>query len=140
MFARILRGLGRSFRKLGAFIGLLGAIAAVSLIIAIPLWYFSDNFSRGYTIFVIALLAAALLYALISRFVRLRREPEAIRLYLKQKILPILKTAAIVVLTVAVIYASALLVSRGYTILAILAAGCWILLLGFLKYARRDKG
>jgi hypothetical protein len=140
MFARILRGLGRSFRKFGAFIALLGAIAAISLIIAIPLWYFSDNFARGYTIFVIALLAAALLYALISRFLRLRREPEAIRLYLKQKFLPILKTAAIVVLSAAVIYASALLVSRGYTILAILTAGCWILLLGFLKYARRDKG
>jgi hypothetical protein len=139
MFARVLRGLGRSFRKIGAFAGLLGVIAAGSVLIAVPLWYFSSKFALGYTTFVIALLAAALSAVLISRFVRLSREPEAIRLYFKGRILPILKTAAVVVASLAVVYAGALLASRGYTAPAILTAILWILLLGFLKYARRGN-
>lgn len=139
MLARVLKGLGRSFRKIGAFLVLLGVIAVVSAVIAIPLWYFSSNFAAGYTIFVIAMLAAALLYALISRFIRLGSVPEALHMYLNRKILPILKTAAVVVASVAVIYAIALLISRGQTVLSILTAVLWILLLGFLKYARRGK-
>jgi hypothetical protein len=139
MFARVLKGLGRSFQKLGALAVLLGGIAIVSLIVAIPLWYFSSNYAAGYTIFVIAALAAAMLYALISRLVRLGRDPEALRAYFVRKILPILKTAAVVLASIAVIYAIALLISRGYTVLAIATAVLWILLLGFLKYARRGK-
>ncbi len=140
MLARVLKGLGHSLRKLGAFVVLVGVIAAVSAIIAIPLWYFSSNFAVGYTIFVIALLGAAALYALISRFIRLGREPQAMRLYLNRRILPILKTAAVVIATAAVIYAIALLISRGFTVLSIVTAVLWILLLGFLRYARRGKG
>jgi ethanolamine transporter EutH len=139
MFARVLKGLGRSFRKIGAFVLLLGVIAIVSVIVAIPLWYFSSNFAAGYTIFVIILLSAALLYALISRLVRLGSVPGALRLYLNRRILPILKTVAAVVASVAVIYAITLLVSRGYTVVSIATAVLWILLLGFLRYARRGK-
>jgi hypothetical protein len=139
MFARVLRGLGRSFRKIGSFLALLCAISVVSLIVAIPLWYFSSNHAEGYTLFVVALLAAALLYVLISRLVRLGREPEALRAYFIRKFLPILKTAAVIVASVAVVYGIALLVSRGRTVLGIITAILWILLLGFLKYARQGK-
>ena len=139
MFTQVLKGLARSFGKIGAFLVLLSGIAVVSAIVAIPLWYFSGNFAAGYTIFVIALLATALLYALISRIVLLGRDPEALRLYFNRKILPILKTAAVVVASFAVLYAIALLVSRGYTVAAIVTAVLWILLLGFLKYVRRGK-
>ena len=139
MFARVLRGLGRSFRKIGSFLVLLGAISIVSGIIAIPLWYVSSNHAAGYTIFVVALLAAALLYVLISRLVRMGREPEALQAYFNRKILPILKTVAVIVASVAVVYGIALLVSRGYTVIAIVTAILWILLLGFLKYARQGK-
>ena len=139
MLARVLKGLARSFQKIGAFVVLLAVIALVAVVIAIPLWYFSSNFAGVYTIFVISLLAAALLSALISRFIRLGSVPEALRMYLNRKILPILKTAAVVAASVAVIYAIALLISRGHTVLAILTAVMWILLLGFLKYARRGK-
>jgi hypothetical protein len=139
MFARVLRGLGRSFRKIGSFLVLLGAISIVSGIVAIPLWYFSSNHAAGYTIFVVALLAAALLYVLISRLVRLGREPQALQSYFVRKFLPILKTVTVVVASVAVVYGIALLVSRGYTVPAIITAILWILLLGFLKYARQGK-
>ena len=139
MIARVLKGLGRSFQKIVAFAVLVMGIAVVSLIVAVPLWYFSNSYAFGYTIFVIAVLAAALLYALVSRLVRLRRDPEALRTYLNQKILPILKTAAVVVASVAVIYLIALLISRGRTILSIITAILWILLLGFLRYAKRGK-
>jgi hypothetical protein len=118
---------------------LLGAVCIVSGIVAIPLWYFSSNHAVGYTIFVVSLLAAALLYVLISRLVRLSREPEALRSYVIRKFLPILKTVAVIVASAAVVYGIALLVSRGHTVAAIAAAILWILLLGFLKYARQGK-
>jgi hypothetical protein len=140
MFARVLKGLGRSFQKIGSFLVILGAISILSAIVAIPLWYFSSKHADGYTIFVIALLAAVLLYTLISRLIRLGRDPEALQSYFNRKILPILKTVAVIVASVAVVYGIALLLSRGYTILSIIAAVLWILLLGFLKYARRRKG
>jgi len=139
MLARVLRGLGRSFRKIGSFLVLLCAVSIVSGIVAIPLWYFSSNHAGGYTIFVVALLAAALLYVLITRLVRLGREPGALRSYVIRKFLPILKTAAVIIASAAVVYGIALLVSRGYTVPAILTAILWILLLGFLKYARQGK-
>jgi len=139
MFARVLRGLGRSFRKIGSFLVLLVAISIMSGIVAIPLWYFSSNHAAGYTIFVVALLAAALLYVLISRLARLNSEPEALRSYFIRKILPILKTVAVIVASIAVVYGIALLFSRGYTVPAIITAILWILLLGFLKYARQGK-
>ena len=139
MFARVLQGLGRSIRKIGAFLGLFGLIASIALIVAIPLWYFSSNFAAGYTVFVIALIAAALLAIGISRFLRLSREPGALRLYLNNRILPILKTAAVVVASAAVIYVIAILISRGQTVVSILTAVVWVLLLGFFKYGRRAK-
>ena len=139
MLARVLRGLGRSFQRIGSFLVLLGAIAVVSAIVAIPLWYFSGNHAQGYTIFVVALLAAVLLYALIRRLIRLGKDPEALRSYFNRKILPILKTAAVIAASAAVVYGIALLVSRGYTVAAIFTAILWILLLGFLKYARRGN-
>lgn len=139
VLVRVLKELGRSLQKGGAFLGLLGLIAVVALIVAVPLWYFSSNFASGYTIFVIVLIAAALVSALIGRLVRISREAGALRIYLNRTILPILKTAAVVVLSIAVIYGIAILISRGLTIVAILSAIVWVLLLGFLKYARRGK-
>lgn len=136
---RVLKGLGRSLQKIGSFFGLIGLILVIALVVAIPLWYFSSNFSRGYTIFVISLIVAALLSALISRLVRMSRDPGALRLYLNRTILPILKTVAVIVASIAVIYGAAFLISRGQTIVAILVAIFWLLLLGFLKYGRRKK-
>ena len=139
VLARVFKGLGRSLQKGGAFLGLLVLIAAAALVVAIPLWYFSSNFASGYTIFVIVLVAAAVLSALIGRLIRLSRETGALRMYLNRTMLPILKTAAVVVLSIAVIYGIAFLISRGLTVVAILCAVVWVLLLGFLKYARQGK-
>ncbi|UCF97238.1 MAG: hypothetical protein JSV89_19005, partial [Spirochaetaceae bacterium] len=71
--------------------------------------------------------------------VRMSRDPGALRLYLNRTILPILKTVAVIVASIAVIYGAAFLISRGQTIVAILVAIFWLLLLGFLKYGRRKK-
>ena len=139
MFARMLEDLGRSIRRIGGFLALVVVIAAIALIVAVPLWYFSSNFAAGYTIFVFTLLAAGILALLIGRFVRLSREPGELRLYFSGRILPILKTAAVVVASVAVIYGIALLISREHLLPAVLSGVAWLLLLGFLKYGRRSK-
>ncbi|MBN2551197.1 MAG: hypothetical protein JXB06_00445 [Spirochaetales bacterium] len=139
MFARMLEDLGRSIRRIGGFLALVVVISAIALIVAVPLWYFSSNFAAGYTIFVFALLAAGILALLIGRFVRLSREPGELRLYFSGRILPILKTAAVVVASIAVIYGIAVLISREHLLPAVLSGVAWLLLLGFLKYGRRSK-
>jgi len=139
MFARMLEDLGRSIRRIGGFLALVVVIAAIALIVAVPLWYFSSNFAAGYTIFVFTLLAAGILALLIGRFVRLSREPGELRLYFSGRILPILKTAAVVVASVAVIYGIALLISREHLLPAVLSVVAWLLHKGFLKYGRRSK-
>ena len=115
VIARVLKGLGRSLQKIASFFALIGLILIIALAVAFPLWYFSSNFSREYTIFVLALIAAALLSALISRFVRLSRDPGALQMYVKRTIVPILKTVALVIASIGVIYGIAILVSRGQT-------------------------
>ena len=89
-----LKGLGRSLQRIGAFLGLIILIGIIALIVAVPLWYFSSNFTGGYTVFVVALIAAGVLAALIGRLVRLAREPGALRVYLNGTLLPILKKTA----------------------------------------------
>jgi len=108
---RVIKGLGRSFQKVGIFLGLVASIALIGLILAVPLWYFSSKFAAGYTVFV----------------------------YANKTMLPILKKAAVVVASLGVIYGIVFLISRGLAVPAILAAVVWLLLLGFLKYGKRGK-
>ena len=135
--SRVLRGLGLSFAKIGALLALLILIAAIALIVAIPLWYFSSNWAAGYTLFVFSLLAAALLAALIRRVAALRRDPGALLVYLNRSILPILLKTAVVIASMAVLYGIAILLSRGYVLLSIICIVVWVLLLGLFRYGRR---
>jgi ethanolamine transporter EutH len=138
-WARVFKGLGRSFQNVGIFLGLAASIALIGLILAVPLWYFSSKFATGYTVFVLSLVAAGLLALLVSRIIGLSKNPGALRIYANKTILPILKKVAVVVASLGVIYGIVFLASRGQAVLAILAAVVWLLLLGFLKYGKRGK-
>ena len=134
---RVLRGLGRSFGKIGALLALIILIAAIALIVAIPRWYFSSTFAAGSTIFVFSLLAAVLIAALSRRVVALSRDPGALLVYLNRSVLPILLKIAVVIASVAVLYGIAILLSRGHILLSIISILLWVLLLGLFRYGRR---
>ena len=121
---------------------MVAAIAGLGIALALPLWYFSNNYRSAYSVFVLVLLAAMLIFLLIRRLIRLSRLAGGLGRYAKTAVLPILVKIAIILATGAVAYGILLLVSRGrpvVSILAALAALVWLLFLGFLKYGRRGK-
>ncbi len=137
--SRLVREFGGLVKRLGFFLGVVAAAGALGIALALPLWYFSNNYRTGYSVFVLILLAATLVFLLIRRLVRSSRLAGGLHRYVKHAVLPILVKTAAVLATGAVVYGILLLLSRGRPVVSILAALVWLLLLGFLKYGRRGK-
>ncbi len=137
--SRFFQDFGGLVKKLGFSLGVVAAIAGLGIALALPLWYFSNNYRSAYSIFVLVLLAAMLIFLLIRRLIRLSRLAGGLGRYAKTAVLPILVKIAVILATGAVAYGILLLVSRGRPVVSILAALVWLLFLGFLKYGRRGK-
>jgi hypothetical protein len=131
--------LGRLLKTLGIFMAVVAAIAGFGVVLAVPLWYFSTHFKKGYTIFVLALVGFVLLFFLVRRLALAGRAAGGFYLFVGKSLLPILKKAALVLITLAVVYGIVLLFSRGWLIVAVITILAWLLLLGFLKYGRKGK-
>jgi hypothetical protein len=131
--------LGRLLKTLGIFLAVVAAIAGFGVVLAVPLWYFSTNFKKGYTIFVLALVGFVLLFLLARRLTLAGRAAGGFYLFVEKSLLPILKKAALVLITLAVVYGIVFFVSRGWLIVAVITILAWLLLLGFLKYGRKGK-
>jgi ethanolamine transporter EutH len=108
----VLSGLARALRGLGLALALLAAVALAALMIVYPLWYFSSRSGRGYTIFVLSVLAALIVFLIVRRLVRRSRVYGGIGELARRRILPALRTAGIVVAALAGAYGIALLLVR----------------------------
>lgn len=139
MLDSALRGFRDSLKRAGFFIILLAGIGLLGAVLAIPFWYFSSRYKKGYTVFVLVLVGAVLLFLLIRRVVHMSTAAGGFRPYVRNTILPILKKTALLLCSLAALYGVALLFSQGRYIISILAAAGWLLLLGFMKYGRRNK-
>jgi ethanolamine transporter EutH len=109
---RLRHGLFRALRGLGLALALGAAVALVSLLIVYPLWYFSSRFGRGYTVFVLAALAALILFLIARRLQRQSRRYGGFGALARHRILPALRVAGIVVGVLAGLYGIALLIAR----------------------------
>ena len=105
-------GLARALRGLGLALALAAAVALVSLLIVYPLWYFSSRFGRGYTVFVLSALAALILFLIARRLQRQSRRYGGFGALARQRILPAMRVAGIVVGVLAGLYGIALLIAR----------------------------
>jgi len=139
LLLRVGRGLWGSLRRAGYLAAMAVLIGLISLAISLPLWYFASAHRRIYTAAVLAAAASALLLAATRRTLRAVRERGGLRGYLRGAVLPILKAAGFTAGSLAVLYGAALLAGTGQVAPAVIAAGAWILLLGLLKYGRKDK-
>ncbi len=110
--ARFLRRAGLALRPLALALVLLALIAALSLLVALPLWYFSTRSRQAFTIAVGGLLAAGLAWLLLRAFRRAGRRAGGYGELWRRRILPGLRTAALVLAGLGAAYGVALLVAR----------------------------
>jgi ethanolamine transporter EutH len=108
----LLHGLARALRGLGLALALAGAVALAALLIVYPLWYFSSRAGRLYTLFVLSVLAALIVYLIARRIKRRSRDYGGFGVLARQRILPALRTAGIVVAALAGVYGIVLLIAR----------------------------
>lgn len=109
---RFLRRAGLALRPLALALALLALIAALSLLVALPLWYFSTRSRQAFTIAVGGLLAAGLVSLVVRAFRRAGRRAGDYRELWRRRILPGLRTAALVVAGLGAAYGVALLIAR----------------------------
>jgi ethanolamine transporter EutH len=83
-----------------------------SLLIVYPLWYFSSRFGHGYTLFVLAALAALILFLIARRLQGQSRRYGGFGALARRRILPALRVAGIVVGVLAGLYGIVLLIAR----------------------------
>ncbi len=109
---RFLRRVGLGLRPLALAAALLGLIAALSLLVAFPLWYFSTRARQAFTIAVGGILAAGLVWLLVRAFRRAARRAGGTGELWRRRILPGLRTAALVLAGLGAAYGIALLIAR----------------------------
>ena len=135
MLARILRGYLELGKGVGIFLLLVAGSAALGFAIAWPLWYFATAHRGAYTLVVLALLAAAGIAAVVRAAVRRLRLPPESRRGRHGAILVVLW----VILLLGGLYVAALLVAGGAWHAAIPVSLGWLVLLGWIGFARKPN-
>ena len=134
---RVGRDVVSGLRRLGLLAAALALIAALAAAVSLPLWYLASRHARLYTAGVLGLAGLASALFLGRRLLRSVKSSGGPKGFLRTRVLPILKTAALAAASLAVLYAAAVLASRGRLAAALAAAGGWIFVLGLLRYGRK---
>jgi hypothetical protein len=125
-----------ALRKIGYFFLLVAGSAGLGFVIAWPLWSFATGAREIYTITVLAILAAGIVFLIVRAIIRGRarpRDPGAPR----RNALTVSLTVLIVILACAGAYAAAVLCARRMWILAVPSVLVWVGLLTLLAFLRR---
>jgi hypothetical protein len=109
---RLLRSAGRGLRGLALALGLLGLIGGLSLLVALPLWWFCTRWPRAFTVASGGLLAAGLAWLLARRLQRASRAAGGLRPWWRRRFLPGLRTAGLVLASLGAVYGIALAAAR----------------------------
>ncbi len=135
VFHRLGMGYRVVFRSLIALVALIGATAAVAVLVVFPLWYSAKHAPQIYSTSVVAILAALIMAVVVRSLFRLGRrirrgelQPGVFRRRLR--------AVGMTVLTVAMGYLAAVLAVRGYPLAAIGATLVFLVLIG-LAASRR---
>ncbi|TVQ98925.1 MAG: hypothetical protein EA403_13355 [Spirochaetaceae bacterium] len=132
---RLTMGYRVVFRSLLALVALVGATAAVAVVIVFPLWYGAKNAPQLYSTGVVTILAALVVAVAVRAIVRLVRRTQRGELqsrFFQRR----LRAFGMTVLTVAMGYLAAVLAVRGYPLAAIVATVVFLVLIG-LAASRR---
>jgi ethanolamine transporter EutH len=99
-------------RGLSLALALLAAVALAAFLIVYPLWYFSSRSARAYTLFVLSVLAALIVFLIARRIARQSRIYGGLGELARRRFLPALRTTGIVIAALAGAYGVAVLIAR----------------------------
>jgi hypothetical protein len=122
-------------RRVGFFLLLLAGSAALGILIAWPLWYFATTARNEYTIFVLALAGAAIVFLAVRGGIR-RRKAARDSGVPRRSVLAVLLSVVMVVIGCAGLYAAAALFSRRLWIIGSADVAVWAALLWLMGRAR----
>lgn len=132
---RIALGFLCTGRKI-AFLGGFGiCICLIGFAVVFPLWYFSTNYSKGYTVFVLAVIAFFLLYTIIRGTTRLKEQHGNLLKVFTKGILPGFIKVLKALIGLFILYVIILLFSKGFLLIAVLFSIIYLAVIGYLKYA-----
>lgn len=133
-----LRGYAGAAKKALGFAAALAAVAVSSLLISVPLWYFSSRHKEGYGLFALLVTAAAAVYPLGRKLLRAWREAGSFRRFAGRRLKPAARRAAGFLAAAAGLYGVVLLFVTGRTMAGVSAGALYALFFGFYLSARRD--
>lgn len=133
----IAAGYSRSLTRITWSLVLIAGAVAVSAAIVFPLWYFSTHNRRGYTLMVLVVGCAAVLFMLF------RKTRAFWELAPRERLAKIRRAATRVLIVIA--YLVALYIVVGFWLVGMLAAAiplslAYLLVLGYSLYARDSRG
>ncbi len=122
--------------KTGRFLGLGALIGFLGFLAVFPLWFFSTHHRRGYSIFVLSVLAFLLIFLLTRRLIRSYKQHANAVSFLRHIILPAVVKIGRVSLYILSIYGIVLLYVYGLYLAAVSVSLIFLLLLAYFKYGR----
>lgn len=129
--------LTRALRALGLVLLFAAGTAGIALAVVFPLWFFATRHTRGYTLFALLALLAALLTGGGRALLRSARQQGGFPAALRRKLVPSLVTLFITLFFICSLYMVILLFAEGRLAAAIAASGIYVLLAVMVTYFRR---
>lgn len=130
----IIRGYGGILKRIGLFVVLLILTGAGSLLITLPLWLWATRARESYTLAVTVLIGIALVVYVALKIWRNVQDRDT---RLGERVLRILKRLSVSVLFVALLYGILWLFASQLYAIAVPALIVYLLLLGFVRYAKK---
>ncbi len=130
----VVQGYGALLKRAGLFLVLLALVGLSSLIIALPLWLWATRASGSYTLIITILIGSALVgYGVL----KIWRNVQNRKTRLKEILLRILKKLVFTVLMLLLLYGVLWLFAAQMHGIAIAALLLYLILLGYVRYARK---
>ena len=130
----IIGGYGGILKRIGLFVVLLILTGAASLLIALPLWLWATRARESYTLSITVLIGIALVVYMALKIWRNMQDRDT---RLRERVLKILKRLSVSVLLVALLYGVLWLFASQLYAIAVPALIVYLLLLGFVSYAKK---
>ncbi len=130
----IIRGYGRTLKRIGFFVVLLMLTGVGSLLITLPLWLWATRARESYTLAVTVLIGITLIVYVVLKIWRNVQDRETRP---RERLLGILKRLSVSVLFVVLLYGVLWLFASQLYAIAVPALVVYLLLLGFIRYAKK---
>jgi len=130
----IIRGYGAILKRIGLFVVLLILTGVGSLLITLPLWLWATRARESYTLSITVLIGIALVVYMALKIWRSVQDRDT---RLRERVLRILKRLWVSVLFVALLYGVVWLFASRLYVIAVPALVVYLLLLGFVSYAKK---